>query len=441
MNCPSPIYTQSEQASQNSGFLATSWIRTILSGIQLINLMVQNPVRKNKLVTIIVVSGLLPSAWDAIQRSIVTDPSRLTCASRTAWHTMRLGSHTTETGTNALLSRNCDVYALLNLYTSFIIYWCALSIFIELWLHVVLNTQHLPSYRKIYFFLGLLLAVGNALLVNLYGNPKMVVLGAFTTECQYSTGDQLLDFYLNYMPHFGAYMIALILGGHVLYICAHRAVVMGLSHEDHPLVKLWKVNSILFYYLLLFIGAYGPVDIWLGYWLTVIDGTRMKDSFVDWIQCVFNNFVTPEDQPIVDSICGKVPAYRITSQQTIGLVILQLLYYIFLTLVTLDKDSMDFWNVCFRAVYDCLHGQPIKFHVQDSLAIYENDEDDEDETKGKSIGPASVRLDYSMYSSYSEEMKNGAKYEKEEPIIVRLSKEATRGRRKTSLSSQEDDFF
>lgn len=98
----------------------------------------------------------------------------------------------------------------------------------------------------------------NAVIVNTYGNPVMVLPGSFLTVCNYTTGNFNLDFLLRYLPHLITYTIAMCLGAHVMLICAERTARVGFKDERNPLVRLWHKNSVLFYYLTVFAIGYGP---------------------------------------------------------------------------------------------------------------------------------------------------------------------------------------
>jgi hypothetical protein len=426
VNCPAPVYTAAQQAQTNKALATLSWFNTIFGCLQVTNLIAQHPERKNKLITISIVVTLSTNMYDAFQRAIVKDPSRLICASNTAWHTIEIGSRTTETGTNAALARSCNFFALLVVYTEFIFYWCALAIFIELWLKVWFNVHHLPQYRKVYFFVGLFLAVLNALVVTFYGDPKMVTPGTFLTKCDYSIGETYTDFYLRFMPHIIVYAISAFLGAHVLAMCFERTYSVGYHPEDNPLMKLWHQNSILFYYLFLFIIAYGPTDIWLSWYLNLHQAPQLVDSFIAWTTCVFENFVTADDQAVVDSVCGIIPDYTIPVFETVTLALVGILYNVVLFLITLDRDSQDFWKMAGVAVLDFFFCRPVKLYTPNAVFLAE----DYDVSGKSSIKMAdhllpngrtkSANVDYAMYYSKEEgRLKSGSVYDMDE--VVRAS--------------------
>lgn len=103
---------------------------------------------------------------------------------------------------------------------------------------------------------------------------------------------------------------------------------------------------------------------WLGYYINVALAPLVLQSFIDWTSCVFQNFVTPEDQALVDATCGIVPGFRLTTNVTLVLILAKLFYNIAMVLVTLDRESLDFWNILFTAVWDGIQGRPIKWSVQ-----------------------------------------------------------------------------
>jgi hypothetical protein len=326
--------------------------------------MVQHPARKNKLITINVVASLSSAVYDAFQRSIVKEARELICATKTSWFVMHGIDNTPDTGHNKIVAQSCNFFALLVLYTEFIIYWVALAVFIELWLRVVFQTDNLPKFRLFYFWCGFGLAIMNALLVNYYKNPSMLQPGNFTTICDYSTGQVWLDFYLRGLPHIIAWAIAVFLGINVLLICGERTASLGFYHENNPLVKLWHANSILFYFLILFIVVYGPTSIWLGFYLYVIVAPQIQDGFIDWTTCIFENFITPEDQNLVDQLCGVVPPVRVPFVQTLGIATLKIFYNVVLFIITLDADAVQFWKTLVISIIACT---PIrmKYFIED----------------------------------------------------------------------------
>jgi hypothetical protein len=343
------MYAPGQQEAEARARKATSWINTMLISLQLLHMYNKGIERRNTLLTLNFGVTLTYVFYDAMQRAITHPASDLLCGGPTVWHMMTNAVQTAAGGEEGIRAGSCYFYAILYLYMEFIFYVCVLLFVVETWLHKVKNVLKfefdLTKYQRYYYGAGLIYALANSLLVNFYSDSVMASPGKPFTQCKMQIPDFNTNFLVHYLPFVIIYAICLVLGLHIFVLCIRMYLSTPVNFSS-----FWRLNSTFILYIPVFLIFYASILIQGECYSNLVTQPRMKDSTEEWVTCLFQNFKSSADQPVVDELCGVYPSYVIPFRGLIVQSIIKVIYNICTLLATIDSDVVFFWYNWYRLV-------------------------------------------------------------------------------------------
>lgn len=332
--CPSAFIPPSEYDYINSQYSIGLWVTYIVYLMQLINMYVLKPSKRNVFIIIIIVMNLSNIVY-IIRNLIAKTFSDTICDSNASWYTYagRFES------ANSFM---CTVIAFVNLIMSFLSYWCLMALSIEIWIRVVLGVKDVRPYKRYYFFGPLIVVLANLFVIIFYGHGSDVLIpGVPLYNCLWVVPDNAAAMYTQTIPLICYFGVAIILIGHSLYYILRTSLRVAGADVYKTLRGIWKSYGMLFTFMILYSIVYFPVVL-----IVLVDSVVYYDSFVksggEWITCLITNFTTSSDNSYLAK-CGITPAVR--PGQGNALYILATFYILSFSVfyLTMTADVKAFW--------------------------------------------------------------------------------------------------
>lgn len=341
-SCPLAIYTPTEYSKLYYETTVMIWFSLGMASLQLVNVIVMKPARRNIFLVLSIVATIIYLLVQALQLLAVPQSADLVCDNPTTWHSFESFGQSTA-------GSFCVATSFIGPWVLFFSWWILLALSGEIWLRVAWGIKKVEPYRKYYMLLPGVVLFTQALFVQFYDNPDVMIPASFSLFCAWGTADPDMKYYTVALPGTLYLCIALGMVVHSIYICVMTSLKVK-DADNKPLKKIWKSYSMLFLFMALEIVIY-PVSIFLFYtkWYYV-DADYYITGSIDWIACLFTHFTTSSDTTYLD-ICGTVPAVRISVDSMLTAFLFSAyLTSIVIFMITLNKEVKEFWWNFFIAI-------------------------------------------------------------------------------------------
>jgi hypothetical protein len=332
VNCPFAGYDEAEYASMYTYLVTGVYIALSFGLLQLVNLSVLKPEKKNVFLVCAVISGFLYQAMLVLQTAYHVDEKVTYCSSDISQYTRSDYSTSAAAGV-------CVIMAVLGMYQSVFSFWITLAMAGEIWCRVVLGVKKVHKVRRVYMWGSAIWFIIHGILLTVYGDPEVANSGPF---CSWAQKDSDLQYFLYTLPCTVYFAASLLLTVHALYICVHTSLKVREAGSN-PIRKIWKAYSMLFLFLILELTIF-PISIFFyGTKLAYVDSSAYLDSSDEWMLCLYRTFISSADSGYLGT-CGDHPAKRVSvAALVVPSLTVNYLSAVFLFIITLNKEARAFW--------------------------------------------------------------------------------------------------